>query len=258
MRQPDAPFLELSFYFADRPEVEALTQLIAAIADLGGRFTGHSLIQRGAQIRDRPFASITSEPREIAAVADIADVMRYMADPNVRLLQVSMAGTSGTTQDVAEIVTLLSISPEAAHADHHPLAVWTDGWLFSGEISSKHQSQARATGLQAYQRFKEVVRIVRPSYAAITVEYGLECPTDLRRDPRSAAFLDFYVSQLYLGALAFARIQGLFADAYSESMGDGKYISSSEVFNPQGRKLDIRSALENSSVVAQIIGSASK
>ncbi|MBA3943778.1 MAG: hypothetical protein H0X37_04365 [Herpetosiphonaceae bacterium] len=255
MRQPDPPFLELSFYFADRTGREAFTQLVTTLVGFGATFTGEGKAHKGVGLRDQPFGSLSDELREPLPLENSEALTRWTSDPNTRLLQVSMGGATGAIADVAEIVTYESISDEAASVDHHPVAIWTEGELFSGTFPKTHAGQARKVGQQTYERFRLLVEALAPAYAAITTEYGLECPEDLRRDARSYAFQDFFVSRSYLGANKVAKIQNLFAEAYAEPVGDGIYISCHRFFNPEGKDSEAKYGSGQSGEVARLIAS---
>jgi hypothetical protein len=231
--------LELNFYFANLPEVEAFTRLVTTLLALGAKFTGTGYAHRGEGLRDKPFASTHDSVLEPVPIRDVTDLTRSLADPDIRLVQVYMEGATSTMSNVAEIVTYLSISPEAAHTDRHPLAIWTDGEVFSGPLREKYTQRARKVGRRTYERFRALIEALRPAYAAITSEWSLECPADLRRDPRSLAFRNFFVSRAHLEEANLAYIQRLYSRAYIEPMGDGLYISCSKEFNPLGRGLDV-------------------
>lgn len=235
IRPPEGSFLELNFYFGDRPEREAFAGLVAALVDLGARFTGNAWAHRGRGIRDRPFKFAFDRARRRIAVGSLEALHRWLGKPDTRVVEVEMIGAAGTADDVAEVVTYQGISREASEIDRHPLAIWTEGWLFDGPIPEEEPAEARRVGLRAYQRFRALVERLRPSYAALTHEYALECPTELRREGISLAFIDFYVSRAYLGAAALRRIGQAFAEAYQESFGDGIYISHNPFFNPENR-----------------------
>lgn len=259
-KQPNPPFLELNFYIADLHETDAFLKLITSLVALGAQFTGKGSAHIGPDVSNSTFASISDMAREKITVSSMADVERYIADPDHRLIDVSMLDATNTVHDVAEIVTLQSISEEAAQVDQHPLAIWTDGDLTSGPPSyrPKHNKRAMEVGGQIYRRFQALIESLQPAYAAITVEYGLECPADLKLNPKSLAFEDFFVSRSYLGASSINRIQDLFSDAYIETVGDGIYVSCFEMFNPEGKSCDSKYATTQSFKVAEIIASSTQ
>jgi hypothetical protein len=256
MRRPQGPFLEISFYFAELSEADALTRLVASLIERGASFTGEGYAHLGPGLRDEPFESPTDLIQESVTIKDMAALERHLADPDVRVVEVLLENATGTAPGVAEIVTLLRISPEAAIVDKHPLVIWTDGDVFSHLLSPQERAQAQAVGEQVYRLFRALVERLEPSYAAITSEIPLECPTDLRSDPRSGAFREFFVKRVFLGARNTDRLRELFADAYIEEIAGGLYVSCYEFSNPEGNSLDSEAALFKSYEVAKLIAGA--
>jgi hypothetical protein len=255
MKRPNPPFLELGFYFANIPEADAFARLITTLLSLGATFTGEASMHRGIGIREKPFASITDAPLPELVTLDAATLMRSLVDPDIRLIEVYLDGAIGVARNAAEIVSYVSVSPEAAHADRHPLAILTEAEIFSGSLRQRFARRARRAGRQVYQRLRALVEATRPAYAAITVEFPLQCPTDLRRDPRSLAFRDFFVSGTYIGAPNLAVAKNLFAGAFVEPLTDGLYISCTKDFNPDGRNLPVEDAQRRSVEQAKLIAS---
>lgn len=253
MKQPDAPFVELNFYFASRTERDALLQVLTAVVDRGATFTGEGRAHKGAAINGQPFGSITSELLQPVAITSLADVQHRLDDPATRLVQVYLANVTGTVSDTIEIVTFASISSEAAKRDRHPVSILTEGEVFTGTLRNAHTKRAQRVGLRLYQQFRALVEQLDPSYAAITFEYGMECPTDLQADPRSYAFRDFYISRSYMRSSDVDRIQAMFSGAYIESLTNGVYISCTNRLNPQQGAIEAGQATQLSSDVARII-----
>jgi hypothetical protein len=108
-------------------------------------------------------------------------------------------------------------------------------------------------GRLATARFLKLVRTVGPSYGAIGVEMALECPTDLRLDPRTYAFQDFFVSERFVGQPALARIASWAAATYVEPVEDGLYVSCTPEFNPLGKSTDGEQAASLSARVGALI-----
>lgn len=255
MKRPAPPFLELGFYFANIPEADAFTHLVTALIGNGAKLTGEASVRRGVGVKDMAFSSITDSPLPEPLTTDVSTIMQSLTDPDVRIIEVYMDGAIGLTLNTAEILTYLSISPEAVRTDKHPLAILTEGEVFSGTLRQEFPQRARKAGKQVYHRFCALIEALQPAYAAITVENTLECPTDLRRDPRSLSFCDFFVSRAYIGASKLRTIQTFFSGAFIEPMGDGLYISCTKEFNPEGRSLDTEYAQRQSVEVAKLIAS---
>ncbi len=248
--------MELNFYHGNLLEREAFSNLVAALLRLGAQFSGIGGIQTGVGIRDAPFSNVHEDnPGQSVRIGSLESLARYLQAPDVRLTHVRMRGASGISRKLDEYVIYTSISPEAAAVDRHPIAIWTEGWMFTKPLDSEYEKTTRTAGRRAYRRLLELIDIVRPSYAALTVENALECPTDLRRDPRTYAFTDFYISRSYIGADNLRGIVRLFEEAYTEPTADGVYISCYQAFNPEGRKVDSAAASYKSTEVARLIAS---
>jgi hypothetical protein len=167
-------------------------------------------------------------------------------------------GASGTAQDTVEVVTYASISAEAAKIDRHPVSIWAEGYLFCGAFRTSHATEMLSRGRMAYARFLALIDALRPSYASITIEESLECPMDLRRDPNTYAFQNFFISNAFLGEDGLVLARDMFSDFYAEPVADGLYISSSEEFNPQSKRVSAELASKNSVEVAKLIGVSTK
>jgi hypothetical protein len=114
------------------------------------------------------------------------------------------------------------------------LVLRTEGEAFCGP--DIHTKKARELGLRVYRRFLEVANRIPTTYGAILVEYSLEEPHELRRDPRSLAFRNFFLSRERLGDGVVAEVIRLAGeDTYVEHTGTGVYISMDTDFNPAGR-----------------------
>ena len=95
--------------------------------------------------------------------------------------------------------------------------------------------------------------MARPSYGAITGEYTLETPMELRADPRSLAFSDFYVDAEFVGARNLKAIREIYDGAFVSDRLHGVYVSCSWDLNPEGRDVDYEVASARGGQVARII-----
>lgn len=132
----------------------------------------------------------------------------------------------------------------------------TEGEAFCGP---EREDLRRLTqlGRQVYQRFTELADRLQPTYGAILVEYTLEEPAELRKDPRSLAFRDFFVHRERLGEHAIDAIIRLAGeDAYVERLHVGAYISMSSEFNPKARSVPSLIAQERSTEIAAVVARA--
>lgn len=228
LKYPGGPHLEFYFYFAELDDATAFQKVTEAAVRLGAGFVGTGYIHIGEGIANQPFSASFDHPSQRIDVNSLDDVARYTTDPDARLVKIRMTNTTGIFRDAYDILTYQRISPEAARTDHHPIAIWTD----SGAIgmpgltaSEEAPPDARQESQQVYRHFLKLLDILHPSYAAITVEWGMECPTDLQHEPRSLAFYDFYVSRSYLSAEKFTRLQSLHPGIHTELVAGGIYVS---------------------------------
>jgi hypothetical protein len=232
MRNPNPPFLELSFYSAGMNEKKLLLRFVEVLTQSGAKFTGEGRAHHGDKISGQNFASITDKTLESVPITDLSDMQRLMDGDNCRLIQVYMELATGIRRDVAEIVTYVSISNAATPNDHHPIGIWTDGDIFSKAQNTTEQCRSPKAGQQVYKKFRALVAALSPSYAAITVSWPLECPTDLSIDSRTSSFRNFYISSKYIGAKRLRDIRDIFTNVYVEDMAEGIYVSCTADFNP--------------------------
>ncbi|WP_438025555.1 hypothetical protein [Sorangium sp. So ce233] len=134
----------------------------------------------------------------------------------------------------------------------------TEGEAFCGSDRTK-VARLKKLGRQVYERFVEVADMIPCIYGAILVECSLENPGALRRDPRSLAFCNFFLSKESLAPVAVQQAVVLAgSDAFVEKHKRGVYISMPAEFNPKGRHVDPLEAQERSTKIAAIIGRAAK
>jgi hypothetical protein len=120
----------------------------------------------------------------------------------------------------------------------------------SGDAFTRGGKDDDKVGESAYKRFVELSSSVRPTYAAITVDWELETPGELQRDSASYAFNDFYLSFSDLPASVIQEVGSVSTGSYREDLPDGVYFSSSSVFNPAGVGNGVGAAQRSASVGA--------
>jgi hypothetical protein len=253
MKLPAGPFVELSFYFSDMPESSVMRLMVKSLLDRDAEFAGVGNVHQGEGIKEKPYAGIMESLLNEVRISSMDELDRILDDQNSRLVQIIMNRATGVNLHTSEILTFTSISPEAAIHDQHPIAIWTEGDLFSGTFIRHITNQAKKFGKQIYQRFIELLPELNPAYAAITSEWGLECPFDLRHDPRSISFIDFYVSRSFIGSDGIESIRKRLSNYYQEVIADGIYISGFEFLNPLGIGIDSEQAEVNSMFVSRMI-----
>jgi hypothetical protein len=228
------PFLELNFFWADVPLDEAFSCLVRTLLSFGAVF------RRGGVVVRRPHwgpaSQASAEDVREVGILSIGDVEGYARNPEWALSAVYMERATATTSGVAEVVTRGTITREAALHDPCPLTIytegqWTDAWAHETKAGER---QARTTGRRAKERFCALAASTRPSYASITVENTLPTPWALRQAPDGHAFGDFFVDTNFIGQANAEHLLRVYADAYSEPVGSGLYISTWKYFNPTG------------------------
>src|SRR5262249_2732686 len=152
MREPRAPFLELSCYSRYRKNSEMLELLIDALLAHGAQFVGTGLAHVGFGDIDSPFESITDEIAHEISVRTKQELLDTLRRPSTRIVQVLMSGASGTTSDVMEIITFDRISARAGGSDHHPVSILTDGNAFSTPRGKGNTPGSRRIGASAASR----------------------------------------------------------------------------------------------------------
>lgn len=251
---PKPPLLGLNLYFGSVPEKLAFRDVVYALLRLGAGLAGEGRVHLGPNFERRPFASIADDIQRGVAIQGVSDLEHWLNAPNTRLVRVNLKDAVGAWSGATDIVTYLGVSREAAQVDRHPLCVWTDGWIFTGDFREMYPEEMCRIGRRVYGRFCRLVQELRPAYGAITIEYPLECLADLRLDPRSLAFRDFYVSRAFVGEHGFGEILRLSKQGYVELLSEGAYISYSREYNPVGLTSEAGSSLSGD--IARIVARA--
>src|SRR6266850_4831446 len=111
----------------------------------------------------------------------------------------------------------------------------TEGEAFCGE-PSRLKPRVRALGNIAYSRFVHFAGLLNPVYGAILVEYSLENPDELRRNPRSLAFQNFYLAKRALDERSWSMLYEIMGDrVYWYALPDGLYVSMTMYFNQEAK-----------------------
>ena len=246
--QLGAPFVELDFYY-DGEDQTAFARLVKTLLELGATPAGSGLIHKGNAV---PFSWIRDLDLEEVQITQ-SNIIAFLDHKDPQLLQVDMFDAVGIAGvGAAEVVEYVEISEDAARADHHPLVIYTDGSIFFPILTDRVQ-QREAASRQVYRKFLDIITNTNPSYAAITVEAPMKCPFDLNINPESAGFLDFFISENYVGASNLDLIRQMYSAAYIESVGSGLYISCVSDFNPSKVNLRLNTQhIEVGKIVASV------
>jgi hypothetical protein len=154
---------------------------------------------------------------------------------------------------------LFSLAPELPSEVHKIggcIVIRTEGEAFCGSMRSD-TARLRRLGEAVYVAFTAAAERIDCAYGAILVEYTLEEPTELRRDPRSLAFQNFYLGRHWLSATLVSNVISMAPPgAFIEERAQGIDVSTSKEFSPSGSDVDRGLAQAFSIRVAKEIGLA--
>lgn len=213
MRNPDPPYLELGFYFRHKSGREALKSVAET-------FTSHfCAIPTSACVVDQTTASLFYSnsalgPGRLVKLRGADDLARLLKDSTRLVRQVRWDGGTQVVRDTQEILAVLPIEGADCKSESNVVAIWIEGTAFSrprGTEISKTEKQVAARALTA---FEKLISLLRPTYASITVDYGLENPCDLRHDSRSLAFRDFFLDRGEFGERFIEELKARFPNCY--------------------------------------------
>lgn len=230
------PHLEMNFYFANHVD-EGFISILNGLLALGATYHNQKVtVLRGKTIRQQAFRGGSINPISNEYIVDSLQVSSdgidaIFNDERIRVAYVLLDNAIGLVKR-GEALRYGVISKEASQSDHPPIQIITSGTVFDPIPELK--KQARYAGKKVYRQFIKLIEMTRPSYAAITSEYDMECPTDLKRDSRTIAFADFYIDADYIGDDGIRQIKAAYKRGYIEDIANGIYVSSWK-FNPKGK-----------------------
>lgn len=265
MKEPMGELLHLSFYLHDQTPSGALIAVVEAMIRDGADFAG---IARGCKTSNKTQEYFVPKARiyrnEQVRIESMKELHSWLSSPDIQILEILMKNASDTNKDEYVVVTYENISESAAQQDVPPVSILSTGDLFSLarlplSDSNKYMAQSKKAGKKVYTRLKAIVEAINPSYASITIEWPLESPSDLRTDPRSLAFRDFYIKESFIGTTQIDLFKNLYNGAYIEDMKNGIYVSCTREFNPRNIDVDRTAPPWNtiSTRVGKIIANAS-
>jgi hypothetical protein len=248
MKEPTGELVEVDFYFGACED--GLQRLVNHCCQHGGEFAGTVMLSEGAAIRRAPLTQgIYTFPvweRSVSAEA----LQSLFSDEDTRVLKVAIWSALGLTTSVPEIVTYCGMSPDAAGHDSLPVAIVSEGWVFS---TPGYERQSAAAGKRCYNKLLEVCNALDPTYAAILSEKWIPCAYDLKRGRGDGCFSSFFVSESKLGRAVVSEIEDVCRDAYTEKLSTGLFVSTTRFHNPQSVHMDRATASKLSSRVAGIL-----
>lgn len=148
----------------------------------------------------------------------------------------------------------LSNRDEEVRPIHGSIVVRTEGEDFCG-VRRHNTYRLEESGRRVYEAFIQVAESIECLYGAILVEYSLESPDELRHDPRSLAFRNFYLSRSRLPTTLISRLLAFVPhEAYVRELDHGVYVSMSREFNLLGRGIASELAQNISTQIGHAIG----
>ncbi len=224
----DPPFLELAFYVGATAAAEQALDAAEVLLQSGGRFMEDVEVVESNQ-------NVRLKCRDLEEAKGLVKTKTYL-----RRLYIGDATGITSKNEILEV-------------NRGIVLLRTEGEVFCGE-ARRLNPEFKKAGQKAYEAFKRLACGLKAAYGALCLEYTLEEPTELRRDPRSLAFQDFFVSRTWLGDDVVNAVKRTIGDrGYIESVGDGIYASTSHEYNPRCRRVPPLEAQEKSVQVARLI-----
>lgn len=231
MRTPDAPYLELGFYFRQKSGRESLRIVAEA-------FTNHfDAVPTNACAADQATPSLFRSNEVIDSPVKLRsadDLERLMRDPSRFVRKISFDGGTQVVRDAQEFLVVLPIEGTDCKGEGNVVAIWIEGAAFSRVPNTEISKKEKQVAARALTAFKKLVSFLRPTYAAITVDYGLENPCDLQRDSRSLAFRDFYLDRSDFGEKFLEELRSRFPNSDYYDHDGGQITTTTAAFRIAG------------------------
>jgi hypothetical protein len=227
MRTPDAPFLELGFYFRQKSGREAL------------RHVAETLTNHFAAVPTDAYTSAQATPslfrtNEVVGrpvkIQSADDLERLMRDPYRFVRKISFDGGTRVVRDAQEFLVVLPIEESDCKSEGNVVAIWIEGAAFSRGLNTEISKKEKQVAARALTAFKKLVSLLLPTYASITVDYGLENPCDLQRDSRSLAFRDFYLGRRDFGEKFLEELRSRFPNSDYDDHDGGQITTTTAAF----------------------------
>jgi len=233
MRNPDPPYLEIGFYFQHLSGRDAFRTLTKSIVkDLHATPKEITILNSAENVLLRSSVSTLYSQR----VSSNTELWKLIEDDKRFAVKLAVEKGTKIVPDAREYVAVLPITSSTPGTNGNSVAIWIEGAAFSGPSTQEApSSKVRSIGQKARAVFVSLVQRMNPTYAAITVAYGLESPCDLRDDPRTYAFRDFYLQAEQFGAQVLQELRSRFPNADYEDLRSGLVVTTTKSFV---RKLD--------------------
>jgi len=219
MRIPEPPFLELGFYFRQKSGREAISLLAEALT------THFDAVPAVANAADLATPSLFRADEVIdrqVKIEGVDHLSRLLGDSSKFVRKISFDKGTRIIRDAQEFLVVLPIEGADCKLEGNAVAIWVEGAAFSRASNTDVSKKEKQIAFNSLCAFKKLISHLQPSYAAITVDYGLENPCDLRRDPRSLAFRDFYLSRTDFGENFLVELRNKFPNSVYDDYENGQ------------------------------------
>lgn len=205
------PFLELAFYVGKSEQAQSLASTINLLISVGA--SQKSPVEYNLHSED--YHQEDHSLDEVKAIAGQRESLRLHF------------------QDASQI----TLSAEQLEMDRGILLFRTEADVLCEDHITSRKIK-RSVGAKAYRLFVAMADALDPVYGALCIEYSLERPKELRRDIRSLAFCNFFLSESRLSQQLVANAVHACGDGvYFERLSRGVYVSMSDAFNPKHRSI---------------------
>lgn len=219
MRTPEPPYLELGFYFRQKSGREAINFLAAALTT---HFDAVPAVAYAADLGTPSLFRADDVIGRPVKTPGVDDLNRLLGDSSKFVRKINFDRGTRIVRDAQEFLVVLPIEGAECKNEGNAVAIWVEGAAFSRASNTDVSKKEKKVASNSLSAFKKLISHLQPTYAAITVDYGLENPCDLRRDPRSLAFRDFYVSRTDFGESFLTELRTKFPNSVYDDYEGGQ------------------------------------
>lgn len=257
LRDPQAPFLELAFYAHDRSGADLLAEIYGSLVPQSAIGGGRVFLRRGPGIRAAPYAREDDSEVRTSGGVGAGQLREWLRDPDARVTRVWLDRGTLVVPHSREILAVLPVSERAALGrDNHPVAIWLEGEAFSHPPGSRPQ-RALQIAARARAKFLELTAVIQPAYAAVTLDYSLECLADLAALQQDApALRTFYLGRNFVPDPHVSELQGRFPSAWWERGPKGTFATTDPLFASKPLSVSPQDARDLSLAAARVLRGA--
>lgn len=252
MRNPDAPYLELSFYFHNQSGKDSFRKFVKAFSYVYRFQPIEAVVHHSTS---EYLKRSVDHYEHLVRLTSLSQMTQLLDDPSSFAKKITIENGSMIVPDAREFLVILPRPDCGCSCKSNVVAVWAEGEAFSRPVAKSDSSKERTTTENALRTFKELIARLLPSYATITVDYGLETPCDLKADSRTLAFRDFYLSRSDFGDAFLQDVRTKYPWGVNEILGDGQLtVTTAQFLAAFGRDVHVNcSSFELSQYVGKSI-----